>query len=82
MVPRSIECKRANQIGTHSPQLKSRLWHFTQYGRLDASAEADVIASGFGPLTNGEWRCKTVENTCENSGFTTTIEVEAKEKPK
>jgi len=81
MVPRSIVCKRANQIGAHSPQLKSRLWHYTQYGRLDASAEADAIAS-VGPLTNGEWRCKAVVNTFESSGFITTIEVEAKEKPK
>lgn len=55
---------------------------FTQYGRLDVSAEADVIAEGFGPIENGKWRCKAVEHTFDDGGFTTTIEVEAPETPK
>ena len=56
--------------------------HFTQYGRMDASAEVDIIASGFGPVENGKWRCSAVENTFDDGGFTTTMEVEAPETPK
>ena len=57
--------------------------HFTQYGRVDATAEADVIASGFGPAENGMWRARAVAHSFERSaGFITTIEVEAPETPK
>ena len=50
--------------------------------RMDVSAKADIIASGFGPIENGKWRCSAVENTFDDGGFTTTIEVEAPEAPK
>lgn len=53
---------------------------FTQYGRVDASAEVDVFAFGFGPAENGKWRAKAVEHTFSKSdGFKTTIEVETPE---
>lgn len=56
---------------------------FTVPGRTDVTAEIDVIATGFGPIENGKWRCKAVEHHFEPSGgYTTTIEVEAPETPK
>ena len=53
-----------------------------EFNSLDASAKADIIASGFGPIENGKWRCSAVENTFDEGGFTTTMEVEALETPK
>lgn len=57
--------------------------HFTQYGRVEATAEIDVVASGFGPAEDGLWRAKAVEHTfSKGDGFQTTIEVEAPESGK
>lgn len=54
--------------------------HFTQYGRVEATAEIDVVASGFGPAKNALWRAKAVEYTfSKRDGFQTVIEVEAPE---
>jgi phage protein D len=54
--------------------------HFTQYGRVEATAEIDVVASGFGPAENGLWRAKAVEHTfSKGDGFQTKVEVEAPE---
>lgn len=53
--------------------------HFTMPGRIDASAEVDVTASGFGPIENGKWRAKAVEDKFDDGGYTTKIEVEAPE---
>ena len=49
---------------------------------MDVSAKANIIASGFGSIENGKWRCSAVENTFNDGDFTTTIEVEAPETPK
>lgn len=56
--------------------------NFTVPGRTDVTAEVDVIATGFGPIENGKWRCKAVEHRFDQSGYTTTIEVESPETPK
>lgn len=55
---------------------------FTVPGRTDVTAEVDVIATGFGPIENGKWRCDAVEHRFDQSGYTTTIEVESPETPK
>lgn len=80
--------KNQDEAKAHSKSEAARLnrdrgtGHFTQYGRMDASAEADVIASGFGPIENGLWRAAAVEHKLDDSGFMTTIEVESPETPK
>ena len=53
--------------------------HFTVAGRASAMAEADVIPSGFRPEINTLWRAATVEHKFSDSGFLTTVEVEAPE---
>lgn len=59
--------------------------HFTLYGRPEASAGADVIASGFRTEARGPWRCPAVDHTFtsgRSGGYTTKVEVKAPEKGK
>lgn len=54
--------------------------NFKLYGRPEAQAEADVIAgSSFRKEIAGAWRADSVEHAFESSGFTTTVNIAAKE---
>ena len=55
---------------------------FTRYGMMEATAEVDVIASGYGQGVDGLWRSDQVEQTFtagSSGGFKTTVNVKAPE---
>lgn len=51
--------------------------HFIIPGRPDAQAGARVIARGFRPEINGAWLAHAVEDTLDEGGYVTKIEVKA-----
>jgi phage protein D len=55
---------------------------FTRYGMMEATAEVDVIASGYGQGVDGLWRSDQVEQTFtagSSGGFKTMVNVKAPE---
>ena len=78
------EAKEAAKSEGIKQNRESSSGHFEQYGRIDASAEADVMASGFGQGIDGQWRADQVEHTFEagGGGFKTKVNVKAPESQK
>lgn len=59
--------------------------HFERWGLVTATAEVDVIATGFGQSVDGLWRSDQVEQTFRagnGGGFKTRINVKAPETPR
>lgn len=76
------EAKKAAGAEGVAMNRKTGSGSFTLPGRPSASAEADVIASGFRPDINGKWRAVTVTHKFGDDGYRTTVDVEAPEEQK
>lgn len=76
------EAKAAAQSAGTDANRKTGSGSFTFAGRPTARAEADVIATGFRPETNGKWRAETVTHEFGEDGYLTTVQVKAPEEQK
>lgn len=83
--PTKEEAKSAAEAEAARLSTATGQGHFTLYGRPEASAGADVIASGFRAEARGPWRCPAVDHTFRSGrsgGYLTKVEVKAPEKGK
>ncbi|MDX3805150.1 MAG: contractile injection system protein, VgrG/Pvc8 family [Bosea sp. (in: a-proteobacteria)] len=78
--PTKEQAEKAAMAEARRLTRRSGSGNFKLYGRPDAQAEADVIAGeSFRKEIAGAWRADSVEHAFESSGFTTTVNIAAKE---
>lgn len=78
--PTKEQAEKAAMAEARRLTRRSGSGNFKLYGRPEAQAEADVIAGeSFRREIAGNWRADSVEHVFEPNGFTTTVNIAAKE---